>query len=583
MDHTFWVAKFVREANGDQFYYAMLTVMNEYAEVMGFYFCSSKSLYELKEEMSLMNSRYAEGQNIKVVYTDNARADEMFLRSVFGDSIQVKRDIFHVLNDYFKSCYKHPLRSWFMGEIRECFFTDDLDDKEAIVRMLIQQHPEEFPLDVLATKDDTWFRSRIRKYIVNAATIKKDLRRVYGRYKDFNRLFKVHMEFTHQSVLEQLDAGYLTDPVDENVYFNISEDLENPKYITIRGTSQLESLHYHIQKILSGPNCREETIHLALTDRLYRWNIAKGALNRQEKNDMVYDPKLKSEIDFLRSKLLMKKKYFIPTVTTIEGFGILRRRFASESYIASQTIIPQRETFTSIGSSIGTSLLCYRKGILKEATPIITKAEKTMYKILVEEDDSLKQMALNWNHLILNALTQRKQSISLFSKRHECEVHLPVTDLFLKDSRHFVLFEASIKKAQEVFSLFWNEDHFKAFRLTRKNGKSISGGSRPRAPERLPFLATDEESITQNEEVVMSSVEQVEEEHKRVARQCPLCKGAFIRHGSKNQKQCELYQFYINRKSAHESREILIKRKGKETMFDAVVREYKSLFPNQIQ
>jgi hypothetical protein len=218
-------------------------------------------------------------------------------------------------------------------------------------------------------------------------------------------------------------------------------------------------------------------------------------------NDMVYDPKLKSEIDFLRSKLLMKKKYYTPTVTNIEGFGILRRRFASESYIASQTIILQHETFASIGSTIGTSQLCYRKGILKEATPIITKAEKTMYKILVEDDDSLNQIALNWNHLILNALTQQKQSISLFSKRRECEVHLPVTDLFLKDSRHFVLFEASIKKAQEVFSLFWNEDHFKAFRLTRKNGKSISGGSRPLAPERLSFLAVDvdEEIITQNE------------------------------------------------------------------------------------
>jgi hypothetical protein len=296
-----------------------------------------------------------------------------------------------------------------MGEIRECFFTDELDDKEAIVRMLIQQHPEEFPLDVLATKDDNWFRSRIRKYIVNAATIKKDLRRVYARYKEFDRFFKTNMESTHQSILTQLDSGYLTDPVDANVYFNISDDLENPKYITIRGTSQLESLHYHIQKILSGPNCREETVHLALTDRLYRWNITKGALNRQVENDMVYDPKLKSEIDFLRSKLLMKKKYYIPTVTNIEGFGILRRRFASESYIASQTIILQHETFASIGSTIGTSQLCYRKGILKEATPIITKAEKTMYKILVEDDDSLNQIALNWNHLILNALMQQKQ------------------------------------------------------------------------------------------------------------------------------------------------------------------------------
>jgi len=156
MDHTFWVTKFVRDQNGDQTYYAMLTVMNEYAEVMAFYFCKSKSLYELKEELQLLKSRYTSSDTIRVIYTDNASADEVFLKSVFGDGIQVKRDIFHVLNDYFKSCYKHPLRSWFIGDIRECFFTDDLDDKEAIIRTLIKQHPTEFPLDVLSTKDDQW-------------------------------------------------------------------------------------------------------------------------------------------------------------------------------------------------------------------------------------------------------------------------------------------------------------------------------------------------------------------------------------------------------------------------------------------
>jgi hypothetical protein len=59
IDHTFWITKFVRDKSGKQYYEAMLTVMNEYAEVIGYYFCTSKSLSELEKEMELLVlSRY---------------------------------------------------------------------------------------------------------------------------------------------------------------------------------------------------------------------------------------------------------------------------------------------------------------------------------------------------------------------------------------------------------------------------------------------------------------------------------------------------------------------------------------------
>ena len=80
----------------------------------------------------------------------------------------------------------------------------------------------------------------------------------------------------HLSILSQLEADLLTDPEGDSIYFNVAREGSEPKYVTLRGTSQLESLHYHVQSIFHGPNCNEETVHYALTDRLYRWNERKA-------------------------------------------------------------------------------------------------------------------------------------------------------------------------------------------------------------------------------------------------------------------------------------------------------------------
>ena len=340
MDHTFWVTKFVRERNGDQFYYAMLTVMNEYAEVIAFYFCTSKSLFEVQEELKLIKARYdGEEDGVRMIYTDNPRSDECFLKDVFGNHVQVKRDIFHVLNDYFKACYKHPLRPWLMAEVRRSFFTDEVTDKDLIIKALLKAG---FTLEDINKKNEKWFRNRSRKYIIDHDLIASNLKDVMKRYSTFTKLFKNEMKSKHASILKQLSSGYLTDPEDASVYFDVSANDGTPKFITIRGTSQLECLHYHIQKVLEGPNCSEETIHLTLTDKLYRWNKKKGFINRQMEVEFCFDPKLEHSIDRLRCQLRLSSKYNTHSKSFLdspEGFGLLRKRYASEAYIASQELL----------------------------------------------------------------------------------------------------------------------------------------------------------------------------------------------------------------------------------------------------
>jgi hypothetical protein len=230
------------------------------------------------------------------------------------------------------------------------------------------------------SKDDKWFRNRIRTYIINKERIKSNLEAGVTKYSGFKDFFKTDMMKKHESVLNQLDAGYLTDPEDINVYFDVSHDGEMPKFITIRGTSQLESLHYHIQKILDGPNNNEETIHLTLTDRLFRWNLQKRENNRNQKYDNVLDIRLQKEIDELRLKFCLKQRYpsvQIASTSNEKSFGIFRVRFASESFVCSRDVVQQyAEDNMDINDFMISTNNCLKKGIIRPARPISSSEEK---------------------------------------------------------------------------------------------------------------------------------------------------------------------------------------------------------------
>jgi hypothetical protein len=293
----------------------------------------------LKVELELVANRYSADDKVKVIYTDNPKSDNAFLHRIFGSHVHVKRDIFHVLNDYFKCCYNHPLRGWFMGEIRNCFFTNDLNDKQSIIDRLSGSAKSRYTREELEAKDEKWFRERVRRYIREEDVILKKLDEVFQRYGIFSGLFKPEIKKKHASIRSQVKKGYITDPKEESIYFNIGTS-DKPKFITIRGTSQLESLHYHIQKILDGPNCNEETIHLSLMDRLFRWNRRKGETNKKAVPEYVFDLILQKDVDVLRKKQgLPAQNLTYPENQNPETFGIIRFRHAAESYISSQQVL----------------------------------------------------------------------------------------------------------------------------------------------------------------------------------------------------------------------------------------------------
>ena len=57
LDHTFWGAKFARN-DQEQEFSSILTIMNEKSQLFGLYFCTSKSLLEVKEELISIARRY---------------------------------------------------------------------------------------------------------------------------------------------------------------------------------------------------------------------------------------------------------------------------------------------------------------------------------------------------------------------------------------------------------------------------------------------------------------------------------------------------------------------------------------------
>lgn len=67
-------------------------------------------------------------------------------------------------------------------------------------------------------------------------------------------LYLANFETIHESTKSLCREGLLGDPTCENMYFLVSDDGENPKFVTKRGSSQLEALWRAMEAICTGPD-----------------------------------------------------------------------------------------------------------------------------------------------------------------------------------------------------------------------------------------------------------------------------------------------------------------------------------------
>ena len=85
MDQTFATAKYIRDAELQSVYKAVLTVVNEHSQLVAQWFTHTTSLYEVRKGLRLLRDRY-KGEDVKV----SRSAPCLHMRSMM-DAIQLIR------------------------------------------------------------------------------------------------------------------------------------------------------------------------------------------------------------------------------------------------------------------------------------------------------------------------------------------------------------------------------------------------------------------------------------------------------------------------------------------------------------
>jgi hypothetical protein len=151
VDATFWATKFIKTyKDSHKDFDAMINLMNEMGELYGFYFTTSKSLEEIRKQLSDLEKRLGRGK-IKHIYTDNPRQDEKIFKDIFeregeGEEeeckITMSKDLFHVMQELYAPCKKSDLRASFMGYVSRAFTTVEKDDVDLIVKGILLSMPQ---------------------------------------------------------------------------------------------------------------------------------------------------------------------------------------------------------------------------------------------------------------------------------------------------------------------------------------------------------------------------------------------------------------------------------------------------------
>ena len=263
-------------------------------------------MQEIRTELIKLRDRLGEG-TIKHLYTDNPWMDKNIFREIFGANLTISKDLFHVMQDLYAPCKKSDLRAAFMGAVSRAFTTVEQDDIELIVKGILL--PMEKPLEegveakvrAEVVKNQKKYSNRLRKYVRDKEEICTALDKAYEQFAWKGCFHEAKMLKRINMVKKLVREGYMEDKADV-IYYNIGT-VERPKYITVRGTGQLESYHRCLRKIFHGVHVPIKA-HLLTLDFTTRWNLKKQkTIRKQEIPSDVYDLELLNRVHRLQSKL----------------------------------------------------------------------------------------------------------------------------------------------------------------------------------------------------------------------------------------------------------------------------------------
>lgn len=413
LDHTFAIAKSIRRSPSDRhpLYSSLLTVMNEYQEVCAYYLTQTKSLLEIQVELKMLEQRPK--VDVKQIYCDNPSADGRYLREVFGEDVHIFRDIFHVIQDIGKRCRKKsPWFPKFMAEVSNAFFHLDHHDVEREAARLADEQGGDF--DPTSVTDAYWKRNpRIRKHVNPPDVILEAVKSSYDRFEhtdlptpelgpfirkllgDLENGTSFGMTSQHEYCVQPLNAQPGDDISDHEVQDDDGEDddvqeydgeeddaeeddveedgdeaseileildidhinvgsKDNPRYISVRSTSQLEALHSVYTRNSHGSSNSPTMGHCVLLQEVYRWNRNKARVFRRDPTPCTNDIVLLHEVGSLMDEIgiqdcerhgifkNIKPQARMPSSSNpfeTESFGCARVHHASEALSAYLEVI----------------------------------------------------------------------------------------------------------------------------------------------------------------------------------------------------------------------------------------------------
>jgi hypothetical protein len=252
---------------------------NEHGQLLCYFFTYSKRLEELRDGIQRYIKRIqAKGQPLPtVVYTDNPDQDTAFFKSLFGDSVIVLKDPFHMLQDMFSTCRKqHSLFHQCMTEASDIIFPlyEVIDLAQA--RLEYEKHMQRIgEYNDNQQPEDSFFKKHCRRFMVlhtdkaGLEGLKSDLRAWRIRWgtticatKSYNGMFYANpgsqnsgIDTVLNTLFRLIDNGQIGDPNHETIYIDVTPPGSSQcKYITARGTCQLENTWRRLEELCKGTN-----------------------------------------------------------------------------------------------------------------------------------------------------------------------------------------------------------------------------------------------------------------------------------------------------------------------------------------
>jgi hypothetical protein len=192
----------------------------------------------------------------------DARAKKLdsLKRACSSDPIlsRVLGDIYHLMA-MFKISVHHGLRRPFARALRDAIFIPDEEDKAAVSQVLETRH---IGFEEMVLRDPGWVWKRVRRYVPPPEILYPRVKlvlQIYGPLKDAitgQPLFNQASWDKVESVLENIQQGYYSDPPNIALYINQGIDIYGLTiFKCLRGTNHVEGgVHQNIAKRFGSYN-----------------------------------------------------------------------------------------------------------------------------------------------------------------------------------------------------------------------------------------------------------------------------------------------------------------------------------------